>query len=224
MPDIVRIEDGRVKYVREEIVREVSVESFVANIENRIPVYTGILPRGCLYMMKNMGKCVYLVEVPSSLVPVSFKQERNVSNYVISIPFTQFYVHCNPSAGTIISIMMSVTKTPLVSVTQKVSVPPYLNIFSNGEGNVCTGSMQIPQDAPIKMKVDSVVSAFFEADFNSDLTPCIPAVFGRVRDFREYMEKWADFTKKDRFFACSREIEYKVHRHTPYEIIKEMME
>jgi hypothetical protein len=225
MPDIVKIVGNEVQYIREEIVKKVGVDSFIANIENNLGVNTGILPRGCLYMKREGDVCVYLVEVPAGLVPVSFKDSRSsITNYMISIPFTQFYIKCNPVANTILSIYMSVTKTPLMSVDQEVFVAPYLNIFGQGKDNVCTGSMQIPQDVSLKIKVDATVSTFFEADFNADLTPSPIKTLGDYRNPKDYITKWAKATEKDRFFSCSPSTEYYKHDKTPAQIIEQVMQ
>jgi hypothetical protein len=225
MPDIVKIVGNEVQYVREEVVKKVGIDSFIANIENNLGVNTGILPRGCLYMKREGSKCLYLVEVPAGLVPVSFKDNNGtVTNYMISIPFTQFYVLCNPTANTILSIYMSVTKTPLMSVEQEIFVAPYLNIFGHGKDNVCTGSMQIPQDVPLKIKVDSTVSTFFEADFNADLTPSAISTLGEYRNPKDYIMKWAKATAKDRFFSCSPSTEYRKHDKNPAQIIEQVMQ
>ena len=220
MADYIKIDKNEVLYVREEIVKKVGIESFVANIEKSMGVDTGILPRNCLFMRQSGERCAYLIEVPAGLVPVSFKDERNnVINYMISIPFTQFYVVCNPVANTILSIFMSVTKTPLISIDQTVFIAPYLNIFGQGTSNVCTGSMQIPQNVPLNMKVNATVSTFFEADFNADLTP---TTFGKINwtNAKDYITKWARLTTKDRFFACAPDTEYKEHELTPIKIIE----
>lgn len=220
MADFVKIDGNEVLYVREEIVKKIGIDSFLANIEGNMGINTGILPRNCLYMRREGANCVYLVEVPAGLVPVSFKDERNnVTNFMISIPFTQFYVFCNPSANTILSIYMSVTKSPLVSILQEVFVAPYLNIFGNGTSNVCTGSMQIPQDVPLNMKVNATVSTFFEADFNADLSPTTFADIKFV-NAKDYITKWAKLTAKDRFFACAPDTKYRKHELTPVQIME----
>lgn len=224
MPDIVKIVGDKVQYVREEIVKEIGIDNFVAGIENNMGCNTGILPRGCLYMRKEGERCVYLVEVPAGLVPVSFKDSsNNVANYTISIPFTQFYVGCNFEAATILAIYMSVTKSPLVAVEQEVFVAPYLNIFSQGRGSVCTGSMQIPQDVSLKLKVDSTVSTFFEADFNADLTPTPFSALGQFRNAHDYIKKWAKLTAEDRFFSCSPNTVYQKHPDTPNKIMERIL-
>lgn len=220
MADFVKIDGNEVLYVREEIVKKIGIDSFLANIESNMGINTGILPRNCLYMRREGTNCVYLVEVPAGLVPVSFKDERNaVTNFMISIPFTQFYVFCNPSANTILSIYMSVTKSPLVSICQEVLVAPYLNIFGGGKSNVCTGSMQIPQDVPLNMKVNATVSTFFEADFNADLSPSTFAGI-EYRNAKDYITKWAKLTAKDRFFACAPDTKYHKHELTPVQIME----
>lgn len=220
MADFIKIDGNDVIYVREEIVKKVGIDSFLANIENNMGINTGILPRNCLYMKREGNNCVYLVEVPAGLVPVSFKDEHNaVTSFMISIPFTQFYVFCNPAANTILSIYMSVTKTPLVSISQEVFIAPYLNIFGGGTSNVCTGSMQIPQDVPLNMKVNATVSTFFEADFNADLTPTTFADIKFV-NAKDYITKWAKLTAKDRFFACAPDTKYRKHECTPVQIME----
>lgn len=224
MPDIVRIIGDKVQYVREEVVKEIGVDNFVAGIESKMGCNTGILPRGCLYMRKENERCVYLIEVPAGLVPVSFKEgSGNVINYTISIPFTQFYILCNYDAGTILSIYMSVTKTPLVAIEQEIFVAPYLNIFSQGKGNVCTGSMQIPQDVSLKLKVDATVSTFFEADFNADLSPTPFSSLGSFTNAANYIKKWAKLTAEDRFFACAPAAIYAKHPDTPAKIIERIV-
>lgn len=221
--DTIKIVGEKVQYVREEVLKEVGIDDFVANIESNMGCDTGILPRGCLYMKKQGEHCVYLVEVPAGIVPVSFKDRNgHVTNHMLSIPFTQFYVKCNPSANTILAIMMSVTKTPMVSVEQDIFVAPYLNIFDRGVGQVCTGSMVIPQDVPLKTKVDATVSTFFEADFNADLTPAPPNVL-KYTDAKKYIVDWAKLTAADRFFACAPGTVYEKRSRKPKEIIEEML-
>lgn len=220
MADFVKINGNKVLLMREEVIKEIGIDSFLANIEKNMGINTGILPRNCLYMRREDEGCVYLVEVPAGIASVSFKDEDNtVMNLAISIPFTQFYVFCNPSVNTILSIYMSVTKTPLVSVTQEVLIAPYLNIFGNGKGIVCTGSMQVPQDVPLNIKVNAAVSAFFEANFNADLTP---STFANIRYVspKDYIMRWAKLTEKDRFFACAPDTKYYKHDFTPAQIME----
>lgn len=175
-------------------------------------------------MKKENNRCVYLIEVPAGLVPVTFKEsDGRITNYMISIPFTQFYVACNPNAKTILSIKVTVTKAPLTSVEQDVFIAPYLNIFDQGNGNVCTGSMQIPQDVSLKMKVDATVSTFFEADFNADLTPQSFKPIGNFTNASSYIKKWAKLTAEDRFFSCAPSTEYVKRRENPARIIERMM-
>lgn len=222
MPEIIKIVGDSVQYIREEVIREVGVDSFVANIEKNMGRDTGILPRGCLYMKTEGGKCVYLIEVQAGLVPVTYKDGRgNRSNLMISIPFTQFYLSCNYGSETILNAHLTVTKTPLVDINQEVFIAPYLNIFSNGEGEVCTGSMSVPQNVSLKLKVEAFVSGFFEADFNADLTPTTFAPVGVFENAQKYLKKWAEFTSKDRFFSCSKDAVYYKHPKTPMQIIEE---
>ena len=49
------IEGERVKYLNTEVVKEVSVADFVGHIEENLPINTGILPRNCLYMKREVS-------------------------------------------------------------------------------------------------------------------------------------------------------------------------
>lgn len=216
--EYIKITGGKAQFVREVIEKEVPSEQFLAHIEDTMSVNTGILPRNCFYMLKEDDRIVYAIEIQASIKKVVWLDRHNGerSNHMISIPYTQFYIQAREN-GMVGNMFISCTKTPVLSLTDELFVPPYPNIYERGEGSVCTGSMRVPQDAPLGAKINNIVSGFFEADFNKDLTPSW--LFG-VDDYNEYLPRWEEATKADRFFAVADTTEYRPRGTTVGAFIK----
>lgn len=68
--------------------------------------------------------------------------------------------------------------------------------------------MVVTPDSTPNVKVNELVSNFFESEFNSDLTAAIPALFS-ARTVEAMFENWEKETAKDRYFQISDKIEYK---------------
>jgi hypothetical protein len=212
--EFVKIIGNEVNFVSEKIMKTVGLEDFMANIEARLTVETGIMPRNCLCMKRSGDMVGYLIEVPTQLVNIKVYsgrgEEGNIKNLVISIPFTQFYVMANHTKNLIVKSYVTVTKMPIQGGTDSVFVAPYPNIHGSGMREICVGTMKIPQTVPLNQKINSVVSAFFEASFNHDLGVSVPSNFKLSESNRlAYLEEWAERTKEDRFFGISEKILYK---------------
>ena len=207
MEQIVIVGD-KVKVIEETVKKEVPIEQFMGYIENNLPVDTGILPKNCIYMRRNNGNMCYVIEVPATLCKVTYATETTKNNYVISIPFTQFYINAKEN-GVFGDFYVTVTKSPVRKLDDKLFIAPYLNIHSMGRGKVCTGTMRAREDGTLSEKINGLVSSFFESESNNDLTPCIPRGFKTSTDnYGRFYKEWHDFTKTDRFFGVSNKVEY----------------
>lgn len=207
----IEIVGGNAKFVTKTVEREIPVEQFIAHLEQTMSVDTGILPKNCFYMLREEDRFLFAVEIPASVKKVVWLNKHNGERtiHMISIPYTQFYIQAKAS-GMVGSMYVSCTKQPITNLNDQVFAPPYPNIHDRGTGMVCTGSMRVPQDAPLGAKINSIVSTFFEADFNRDLTPdvlsCLRDQVGGDRE--KYIPAWEAKTREDRFFAISDEVEY----------------
>ena len=222
----IEIVGGNVQFVNKSVEREIPVEQFLAHLELTMSVDTGILPKNCFYMMREEDRFLYAVELPASVKKAVWLNKRNGERtiHMISIPYTQFYIQAKNN-GMIGSMYLSCTKQPIINLTDPLFVAPYPNIYDRGTGKVCTGSMRAPQDAPLGAKINSIVSTFFEADFNRDLPPevlsCIRDEVGDDRD--KYFPAWEAKTREDRFFSISDAVEYKELRTNVQDLVKRLV-
>lgn len=225
------IEGERVKYLNTEVVKEVSVADFVGHIEENLPINTGILPRNCLYMKREGRRVAYMIEVPAMLCPVKLRNRKKegkaakLHNFVISTPFTQFYVGGSASNNIVNKVYVSVTKSPVRTLKDKVYISPYLNIFDQGTSYVCTGNMILSDKLDFIGKINGIVSLFFEAESNDDLMPNIPKGFSTTPSrYTEYYKEWDELTKKDRFFGVSDSVEYPEFSYTIEQLLDKSMQ
>lgn len=202
---IIKIENGTVKYIEEQIIKQVSAKDYLTQLEQSLSVNTGILPRNCIYM-KRAGASVYVMEIPARVIPIVYSVGAEKTNLIISIPFTQFYVRINHQEA-IEYMFITVTKKPIKSMEDMVCVAPYPNIHSAGTSNVCTGSMRIDSGTSLSQKLERLTSMFFESGFNADLTP---RMIGKIakNGIKEYMIAWDEETKKNKFFALDENTNY----------------
>lgn len=202
------IEGNKVKFVEEVIKRQIDADQFIAHIEDTVGVNTGILPRNCLYMKRENGISVYVVEVPAGCFPVKYRSDK-LFDMVLSFPFTQFYIPMTAS-GSIGNIYLTVTKIPVKSVKDTIYTAPYLNIFNKGRGKLCTGNVRVPDTTNNIEKINGVINGFYMAESNLDLNPAIPACFSNQAKlhYKYYYHEWEEFTKKDKFFAVSDTVQY----------------
>lgn len=214
------IEGNRVKFVESQVRKEIPVDQFMVHIEKNLSVDTGILPKGCVYFRRHEDNICYMIEVPATLCQVKYANDGKVNNYVISIPFTQFYINMKTS-GSFGNMYMTVTKAPVRKLDDKLFIAPYLNLYSQGKDKICTGNMRVREDGTVAEKINGLVSAFFEAESNNDLTPCIPKGFKTSQDnFPRFYKEWDEYTKKDRFFGISDKVEYYPRNKTVTEMVE----
>lgn len=222
----IEIVGGNVQFVNKSVEREIPVEQFLAHLELTMSVDTGILPKNCFYMMREEDRFLYAVELPASVKKVVWlnKQTGERTVHMISIPYTQFYIQAKNN-GMIGNMYLSCTKQPITNLNDPLFVAPYPNIHDSGTGRVCTGSMRVPQNAPLGAKINSIVSTFFEADFNRDLSPqVLSCIAGEVGSDREkYIPAWEAKTREDRFFSISDAVVYQELGTNVQDLVKRLV-
>ena len=72
MARIIKIVGDEVITTEEVEQKRISLDSFLANLENGFNFDSGILPRGCLRMRKNENSVLYAMELAQQIVRMKF--------------------------------------------------------------------------------------------------------------------------------------------------------
>lgn len=163
------IENGFV-YEREVYEgKSVKVEDFMANLAKSVPTCTGRLPKNCIYMERENGKAVIVVQTTPWTIPLKYKARgsNEQQTFKLSMPFIQYWVAINASDA-IISVHITCTKENIEEKTQlyKLPVP---NQHEMGNSYMCMGDMKIPMELPLHKRIDRVIQEFWSSNFNDDL-------------------------------------------------------
>lgn len=224
--DIYEIEGGVVRRVQKTVVAEVEASQFIASLRDGNGVSTGLLPQNCIYFYRqtidpssrtdaNSQQFIYVLQTTPRVATVKYKNDSAGSRVAVeqlrvSLPFVLFFVQASGS-GAIGSIYPACTKKALESLEDPIYILPLPNIHSSGNGQLCTGSITIRNDAPMHQKVNAFVHSFWTSEFNLDLSSTMPPQMTRSGDTHPTMYGWAEKTEQNSLFGVADEVEYPVH-------------
>ena len=224
--DIYEIEGGVVRRVQKTVVAEVEATQFIASLRDGNGVSTGLLPQNCIYFYRqtidptartdsNTQQFIFVLQTTPRVATIKYKNggassRLRVEQLRISLPFVLFFVQATGS-GAIGSIYPACSKKALESLDDPLNILPLPNIHSGGNGQLCTGSISIRNDAPIHLKVNAFVHSFWTSEFNLDLTSQMPEQMQRSGDTSPTMYGWAEKTEQNSLFGISDEVVYPIH-------------
>lgn len=182
----ITIEGGLVRMERTVVEREAKAEDFMAELTRMQPVDTGLLPAGCVAVRRwcdenKVTQSLYVVERASGLQPIRFRPVKGAADeklFVLSWPRTVWSCRTiQAPAADIVSMgdcAVAVVRKPIrdEGLATKVYRLPVPNLYEDGHGAICTGSIQIDEHgATGAEKVDRLIRQILESAWNDDLLP-----------------------------------------------------
>ena len=210
-----QIDGNTISVVEKKIVHTTTIDAFLETLAKTQSINTGILPSGCKLLFKAQGgkTSVYVIERHPGITALAFHEEKHrastVKDIKLSLPFIQFYVclrKCDKGYS-FLSLHMSCTKKPIMNETDPVYILPLPNIFGGGVRNVCTGEIKVSMQDP-RVICEEVVSGFFAAPSNRDLSMTYPRVLGGNNDHDKALKRWEELSESNPLFGISKDIEY----------------
>ena len=210
-----QIDGNTISVVEKKIVHTTTIDAFLETLAKTQSINTGILPSGCKLLFKAQGgkTSVYVIERHPGITALAFHEEKHrastVKDIKLSLPFIQFYVALTPcpKGYAFQGVFTSCTKIPLMHMEDPVFVLPLPNIFDRGEGKVCTGDISVSMGSPAQI-CEELVSAFFSAPSNLDLSAEYPREISVRNDHKKSLEAWQEKSEGNPLFGISKEITY----------------
>jgi hypothetical protein len=108
-------------------------------------------------------------------------------------------------------IFPACSKNKIMSMEQEISVLPLPNVYDAGHGHICTGSISVPAEQPLHVRINTLLMSYFTSEFNMDLTTEYPASLA-CQDIRPSLASWAKHTEENPLFGIGTEVQYTRHR------------
>lgn len=196
--------------------REVKAEDFLNELHRAVPINTGILPYGCVWMMRRNNNTLFLIERPPALTAMQWRflnegdsgwdskdPSKNVKSLLLSWAYTIWAMPfkgaalCNPyMVFSYNSIAEKSLQTPIYA-----SLLP--NIYDGGHGNMCLGNdLSLPTDATPTTRVNLIIKHVMNSNWNRDLLVAMNAKTHGISGLEDWHAKSAgnaDFYKSIRF-------------------------
>ncbi|MCK6499231.1 MAG: hypothetical protein L6Q38_07095 [Nitrospira sp.] len=214
----ITVEGGLVRMERIVIEREAKAEDFMAEVARMQPLDSGLLPEGCVAVRRwcdesKVTQSLYLIERAVGLQPIKFRPGKGGEEeraLVLSWPRTVWCCRTlQAPAADIVSMgdcAVAVVKEPIreKGLATKLFRLPMPNLYEDGNGAVCTGSIQLHEhEATAAEKVSHLIRQVMESAWNEDLMP----------DFKglgiDGLEDWASKSSADPEFHAK--IAYRTH-------------
>ena len=209
------VHDDMVSLIDRAVKQTIPLDVFFDTISKNKPMLTPVLPYNCRLMATNPKdkKSLFIMERTPKATPVSFCDRNDkIKNFVISLPFIQFYVMFSTAGENpgFLGCWLSCTKKPIMSDNDPIYVLPLPNQFDNGDSGVCTGHIRVAT-ASIPVMCNELIAGYFGSPFNNDLNMEYPSIFG-TNNHEKAFAKWDELTKKNPLLAISKDITYRESR------------
>lgn len=204
----IKLEGDKLVLLEKRVVKTVAADNFMEQLGKLGNSVTPLLPVGCRMCASGGDSTVVVIETPARQMKVAV----NTKDYVLSTPFTQFFLRVKESRKGqwgYVACHVTATKKPLQSEDDAIYKTPFPNTYD--DGRLCTGSTLDGELRPLPELCRHFVAGFFGSTFNSDLGISFPALrmpsTGRS-GISGYVQVWADETEKDPFFALQESTKY----------------
>lgn len=175
MPEIIQIEGDLVKVLQTELVREAKLVDLLPHIENRPPITIGPLPKSAIYVhwdesnAKNKRVQLICEQTPGLKNP-----RYNDRRYVISVPWTYWVIDMvtagNPHDTTVPWQMENSrifwAREQVVNLDSMIATAMVPNC--DARGGICYGSTGVPASLPLGVRIDRLISEFWQTTFTHD--------------------------------------------------------
>lgn len=218
------MDGGVVRKIERTVLGTVATQDFLEALRQTNGVSTGLLPPNTIYYYRRPGKgdgrdfTIYVMERPPKVTSVFYKQARRgdrVENKTIklSLPFCLFFIRVVGEG--IETIFPCCSKNKVMTLDHPITVLPLPNIHNAGHGQLCTGSISVPPDQPMHVKINTLIMSYFTSEFNQDLTTEYPQCMKmNPDDPNEHpsIEAWAAKTAENPLFGISEAVTYTPHQ------------
>jgi len=185
------IEGEHVKLVEEKIAAQCTLTTYLSQILKHMPVSTGLLPAGIIFYASGKNTKWYLFEVTPRTLDISYKSRRSntATKHTVSIPYVYALITTVDDIIEEQGIKFFCNTQRIDKMDDPIFRTPFLNIYDQGSGNVCLGSMRVDPDTPITQRIRAVLDTFFLSVFNDDLSPAWPAEFSSIAEWEKLTQK-----------------------------------
>lgn len=134
---------------------------FTSNVQ----LETGILPKGCLYYLKQDGKTILLIAQEARIRRILYRRGGSIQEYNIPTPAVVFGLVME--AGTLVQSYCAASNFPIASNESQLFRFPFGNVY--GDARICWGNADIEPIRQLSHAAE-IPNIFFEAPFNGDLS------------------------------------------------------
>lgn len=197
---LVQIKDGIVQVYKQELVKEVALVDFMPHIEFRPPVTIGLLPKTAIMVhWDESDPKKKIARILAELPPGVRTCQYNDRKFTISIPWTYFLLDFNTAGDPMSGAMWQQVNSRTFwakeqvrdgnSILYKALVP---NVDNHGQ--ICWGSTGIDGKLPLGIRVDRIVSEFYQTMFTHSNGAGSP---WQTETGRDTWNRWHKETEKD---------------------------
>lgn len=184
------------------------IEEFVRNIANRLSSMSQqwvdgvsndlvVFPEGTRYIFRDGSCTTVVIEQQPQNRHINYNKEI----HLLAMPYVQFIIPFKNHIPTG-QLYVGMTKKPLTDLDQMIFNPCVPNI---SEHQVCMGDFKWPQKGTMTEKVEAIISAFWQSQFN-DSGSNLMGHF--VRDNEMTMSQWSQMSRKDSTFILEKKIKF----------------
>lgn len=150
-----------------ETVKNIELEDLKEVFANNIPMETGMLPKGCIYMARKETHIILLIEVTPKKHSIIYRgrSTSNANRREVPMPTLVFGLHYNQ--GVLNHSYCATTQLPITSMETPTFRFPLGNVYD--DSRICWGNVS---HNPIQqiLETSEIPALFFGAPFNGDLS------------------------------------------------------
>lgn len=175
MPEIIQIEGDLVRVYNQEVVREARLNDLLPHLEHRPPITIGPIPMSARFIhWDESDPQRKTVQIICEQTPGNKTTIYNQRRYVISVPWTywifDFRTAGNPLDVTAPWAMQNSrifwARERVVSLQSEVRRALIPNCDT--QGGICYGNTGVPAHLPLDVRVDRLISEFWQTQFTHD--------------------------------------------------------
>lgn len=198
MSQKVVIQGELVSIINEEIVRQLPLADFSANLVQKVPVTIPLLPRTAVFAHwdetnPNEKRLYILAELPPGIRTIIKQRGTENRKYKLAFPWTYFWFVAVQSGArwSITTYKCFHAREQFSSLEQPLTVAFCHNVYRD-TGDICFGSAGAPANQSIANQVDWLVNNWYQTRFNADLEGQMRYPFGGTS-----YKAWVDQTASD---------------------------
>lgn len=175
MPEIIQIEGDLVRVYNQEMMREARLQDLLPHIESRPPITIGPLPTSARFVHWDESDARRKrVQMICEQMPGNKTTRYGNRRYVISVPWTYWVLDFTTAGNpldTNAAWQMTNSRiywareriTSLQSEVRRALIPNCDTL-----GGICYGNTGVPANLPLDVRVDRLISEFWQTEFTHD--------------------------------------------------------